>query len=91
VSLYLLLSGRCRNSGRTAAYKAIRYQRRYISGGERETEYDRHNPSFGCHYLTYFHIPKILESYISILSLIYPFLTARDYCFDDKEFHNIND
>ena len=64
VSFCVLLSGRCRNSGRTAASSAIRSQTRYISGGEQETEYDRHNRSFGCHYLaqTNFHIPNIFHT-----------------------------
>ena len=64
VCVCVLLSGRCRNSGRTAAYRAIRSQTRYISGGEQETEYDRHNRSFGCHYLAqmYFHIPNIFHT-----------------------------
>ena len=79
VSVCLLLSGRCRNSGRTAAYSGVRSQTRYISGGEQETEHDRHNPRFGCHYLaqTYIHISHILRSCMTILPSIYPFLTSN--------------
>jgi hypothetical protein len=78
VSLCNLLSGRCRNSGRTAASSAIRIQTRYIAGGERETRNYRQNLSFGCHYLTqtYFHITQV-----SILPSIYPFLTRHGLLF----------
>jgi len=68
VCVCVLLSGRCRNSGRTAAYTAIRSQTRYISGGEQETKNDRHNTRFGCHYLaqTYFRIPNIFYTTIDV-------------------------
>ena len=91
VSLYFL-SGRCRNSGPTANYRTIRSQTRYSSGGEQETEEDRHNPRFEFHYLaqTYFHITQILLSYVSILPSIYPFLTTNRLLFNSGLFHKNN-
>ena len=84
MSVCLLLPGRCGNSGRTAAYRAIRSQTRYISGGEQETEYDRHNLSLGA-IILYRHIPTI-RKFCKVTCLCYLqtiiSLQPTDYCFN---------